>query len=775
MEERRRLINRYYLKDKMKLFLMLFFLIAGIILPSFVSIRSEAKKEVTSRLYDLDLVGEIIKGSNFEEKIYVPGHVKKYGIMFATYNRKNSGKIRIEIIQGDKKNTEIVDVSTIKDNDYYYLNMKGLKTGEAILRVEGIDGSVGNAVSMHKTSDKVYGELIQNGYPQSRGLVHNMEFYEYSNIVKGQIIFTVLSILCYIYFLSLLREENKNNKKIYMTTVLLIYLVVASRAPVLTFKAEPFAEQVFNFLYNGRTYGIIKNLTMMEGGYLPLYHRIIGLAIIKLGLNAKWTVYLMSNVAILVLGMMVSVFMLKEYKRYGDIFYRFTVCSVFGMFSVSSYIETHTFITFSYLNIVLLFYISLLDLREMKKRNYLLLMILVFLLSLSKFLYVVLLPISIGLLIILWKKTVIREKIYLGLMGIAGVIQIIYTYWNIRDWKAADESEVYKIVGRGTIFLLRPKTKLKVLEAINITVHQVVQQIVNIFDSSIDISKNIFNQNMLYLLIFIFIIGFLLYIVIKNKDRESIVILSLLGIIFGISNINVLARIWSGTGLWENSIGSINTWHSILIKVSIISIIALMPYILEKMGLRDKNADIKKILCYIIGMFLIIRFSPYKNETIFRNDIIAGDWNIYSKYFDKRKYLLPVEPFYTSENERISYVGREAGDNLLIKLFQGEKYYIKKLNDAEALYTIDLPRPMIIEYVYVKRVRNYNFERVILTGYSKKGEKVLNLLQLNKKERGYIGFVNKNPKEEITRLEFITETNNAAFIIPEVYIGEPLN
>ena len=756
MEERRRLINRYYLKDKMKLFLMLFFLIAGIILPSFVSIRSEAKKEVTSRLYDLDLVGEIIKGSNFEEKIYVPGHVKKYGIMFATYNRKNSGKIRIEIIQGDKKNTEIVDVSTIKDNDYYYLNMKGLKTGEAILRVEGIDGSVGNAVSMHKTSDKVYGELIQNGYPQSRGLVHNMEFYEYSNIVKGQIIFTVLSILCYIYFLSLLREENKNNKKIYMTTVLLIYLVVASRAPVLTFKAEPFAEQVFNFLYNGRTYGIIKNLTMMEGGYLPLYHRIIGLAIIKLGLNAKWTVYLMSNVAILVLGMMVSVFMLKEYKRYGDIFYRFTVCSVFGMFSVSSYIETHTFITFSYLNIVLLFYISLLDLREMKKRNYLLLMILVFLLSLSKFLYVVLLPISIGLLIILWKKTVIREKIYLGLMGIAGVIQIIYTYQNKNLWVKGDQP------------------KLKIIDSINMILHQVVQQIVNIFDSGIDGTKNILNLNIMYLLLCIIVIIFLLYIAGKNRDRESLVILSLLGVIFGVPSINVLARIWSGTGLWGNAIGSIDIWHSILMKTAIISIIILIPYILEKTKLRDKNIDIKKILCYIIGIFLIIRFSPYKDKTIFRNDEIASDWSVYSKFYDTKKYLIPIEPYFISEAKKTSYIGRE-NEIFTIQNFQGEKNFLKDLSGVEKIYTVNLPKPMKIEYLYAKRVRDYNFERVILVGYDKSGNKIMNLLQLNNKKRGYIGFFNPDPKVEVSRLEFVTETNNAAFVLPELFIGEPLN
>ena len=476
----------YYSRNKINLFLAIFFLVAGIILPSFVSIKNGADREVVSKQYELDLVGEIIRGSSFQERIYIPKHVKKYGVMFATYRRKNTGKIKIEITQGNKKSSEIVDVAKIKDNDYHYLNIRGLKPGEAVLRVEGIDGTIGNAVSMHKTADIMYSEMIQNGEPSQRSFVQKILFSEYNGTVKGQIIFTILSVLCYIYFLSLLWDEERNSRKIYMTTVLLIYLVVASRAPVLTFRVEPFAEQIFNFLYNARTYGIVKNLTLMEGGYLPLFHRIIALLIVKLGFNAKITVYLMSNVAVLVVGMMVSVFTLKAYRKYGDVFYRFVVCMVFGAFGISStYIETHTFITMAYLNIVLLFYISLLDFKKMKRSRYILLMVLVFLLTLSKFLYVVLLPISVVLLVFMWKKLANREKICLGLVSLASVIQILYTYRNRKLWIKGDEP------------------KFSIIEAANVVIHQTVQQFINIFNSGVDSSENILNLNILYLIIFL--------------------------------------------------------------------------------------------------------------------------------------------------------------------------------------------------------------------------------------------------------------------------------
>ena len=746
----------YYSRDKVRLFLTIFFLVAGIILPSFVSIKNGADREVVSKQYELDLVGEIIRGSSFQERIYIPKHVKKYGVMFATYRRKNTGKIKIEITQGNRKSSEIVDVAKIKDNDYHYLNIRGLKPGEAVLRVEGIDGTIGNAVSMHKTADIMYSEMIQNGEPSQRSFVQKILFSEYNGTVKGQIIFTILSVLCYIYLLSLLWDEERNSRKIYMTTVLMIYLVVASRAPFLTFRVEPFAEQIFNFLYNARTYGIVKNLTLMEGGYLPLFHRIIALLIVKLGFNAKITVYLMSNVAVLVVGMMVSVFMLKPYRKYGDVFYRFVVCMVFGAFGISStYIETHMFITMAYLNIVLLFYISLLDFKKMKRSRYILLMVLVFLLTLSKFLYVVLLPISVVLLVFMWKKLANREKICLGLVSLASVIQILYTYRNRKLWINGDEP------------------KFNIIEAANVVIHQTVQQFINIFNSGIDSSENILNLNILYLIIFLIVLIFLIRLVIRIRSRESVIILCLLGIVFGIPSINALSRIWNGDfELWNSSIGAINTWHSILIKVSILSILVLMPYITTKNS-RLRKTDINRYLSYILIAFLIIRFSPFKDNAIFKNDEMASDWSIYSKFYDLKKYLIPVEPYFISENEKISYIGKKS-ENFAIENFQGKKYFFDELANTEAITGINLPHPMKIEYLYVKRARDYNFGKTRVIGYNQKGERVLDLLQLNKSEKAYVGFHNTGLKVEVSRLEFVTEDNNRTYVMPEIFIGEPL-
>ena len=106
---------------KIKLFCIILFFIAGILLPSFISIKKVMQKTVSSKMYDLDVVEELVAGSKLEEDIFIPKNIKRYGLMFATYERKNKGKIKIEIIQKDKIYTEILDVSKIENNKYYYL------------------------------------------------------------------------------------------------------------------------------------------------------------------------------------------------------------------------------------------------------------------------------------------------------------------------------------------------------------------------------------------------------------------------------------------------------------------------------------------------------------------------------------------------------------------------------------------------------------------------------------------------------------------------------
>ena len=147
--------NFYNIKKSKYLFISIFFLLIGIIIPSMIAIKTESRKEEVSRLYNWELSKELSQGTVFQQKIYIPGYITKYGVLFTTYGRDNKGKIKVELSQGTKKKVEIIDMSKIKDNEinFFNLNFLQFKKGEAILKIEGVDGEVGNSVSVHETED----------------------------------------------------------------------------------------------------------------------------------------------------------------------------------------------------------------------------------------------------------------------------------------------------------------------------------------------------------------------------------------------------------------------------------------------------------------------------------------------------------------------------------------------------------------------------------------------------------------------------------------------
>ena len=764
-------IKKQEIKFSKSLIIWMFFLLIGIIIPSVVAIRNESKKEEASKLYNWKLSTELSKGTVFQQKIYIPGYITRYGVLFTTYGRNNKGKIKIELSQGRKKKVEIVDMSKIKDNDFHFFNFKffQFKKGEAVLRIEGIDGETGNSVSMHETEDIMYGELLQNGEKTEKSLVQRIEFYEVNTIVTGQIIFLFLAISSYFYFLKLIKKQKKNNIKIYIVTALIAFFLINIKAPVLSFKAEPYAEEFYDFFYYARK-GITGNIFRMEGGYFPLFHRLIAILIAKLGFNARWTIFLMSNVAILIISFGSSIFTLHRFKKYGNIFFRFTISILFAVFNIFPYAETHTFIAFAYMNIIMIFYISLIDFNKLKKKNYILLMILTVLLCISKLHYITLLPVATGILILLWKKLKVRDKIFLASIALSTMIQLVYTYRHTKNWIRFDNEPAYRIVGRHTTVWFRPIGKIKILEIINIGTHQIVQQFINIFNFGTDQNQNILNLNMVYLIIFIIIAGVLVYISIKNKNRESIILLSLLSLIFINSYLNVISKVWSGSNLWSTAFGAINTRHALLTRIPMLLILVLIPFIVKRnMGERKNNI---KILYNILIIFIILRYSPLINNNVFRYDEVHSDWKKYSKFYKAKSWTLPIYPFFIMENQKGYYIGKETG-KIEYTYFLGEKYYLDYLNSKEEIMEMVLPKPLKLEYLYTKRVRNYNFDRVKLIGYDIQGNKVFELLQLNDKERSYIGFKNDNPDKEISKIQFVNENNKKAYVVPEIVIGTP--
>ena len=176
--------------------LIIFILIVAIIIPCFSYIYKNIIIKNSTQLYNIEAVGGIKKGTKLTQEIEIPGKLKRYGIKFATYLRDNNGKIKISLEQNNKKVEEIIDVSTIKNDEFKYLkmNFSKIKKGKAILVIEGIDGTEKNSVTLYMSDDISLGALSKNGENLKKGIVYDSEYYSFDKVVGVQLIYLFLAI-----------------------------------------------------------------------------------------------------------------------------------------------------------------------------------------------------------------------------------------------------------------------------------------------------------------------------------------------------------------------------------------------------------------------------------------------------------------------------------------------------------------------------------------------------------------------------------------------------
>ena len=157
------------------------FLFLGILISCVSYIVSNTEIKIFTNDINVEAENEILKGTRIYQDIYIPQNLKKYGIIFATYARKNTGKIKVKIVQNSVEKEELIDVSKLKDNDVRYINLnyKAFKKGIARLIIEGVDGTSGNAVTVYKSEDISLGKMVVNNQNTGKGILQKMELYLY--------------------------------------------------------------------------------------------------------------------------------------------------------------------------------------------------------------------------------------------------------------------------------------------------------------------------------------------------------------------------------------------------------------------------------------------------------------------------------------------------------------------------------------------------------------------------------------------------------------------
>lgn len=753
---------------KVYLFFSILIVLIGIILPSIKGIYGSIFESIETNQYNKQIVGEILAGTKIEQEIYVPNNIKKYGIMFATYARQNIGTIKIDLEQGNTKIEELVDVSSISDNSIYYLNIDGkkLNEGTAKLSIVGIDGVEGNAITTYISDDVSLGKLIIDGNKLDRGIIQNIEYESFNLTAKIQILIFIVLIFCVsyiIYILNFTKENLKTSRILFFMTVLTSFLVLNIKAPILTFQVEPFAELANNFYINGTTRSISENIMLPDAGYWPLLQRIVSIFVIKvLRTTPNISVYLIQNFSILFISIISALFCLDKFSKYGNRIFRFTISIIISTCSiVYIYYDSHSFINFSYYGIVFIILMSMINLNEVSKKALIVITIFSTLICISKSYFVILIPIIIILYIFKRKQLTKRYKLYFLSILLANLVQIVYTSRNIDQWIKPNEN------------------RLNILKLFKATIYHLVQQVIEYVYPKLSDIYNVQLLNIIFLmLMFLFCVS-VIYYTYNVKINEKYILFGLLLLIFGTSMFNVITTVWSSDVSFLFNHGEKLMRHSIFIQLGLIFITILTIYIikliLKKKLYEDFGADILsksnylnelfKIVYLIMSIILISRFTIFDNNNLETNKICFSDWKIYSKMFENDEYLIPINPHpWTLSKNCEQYIIGKSEEMPELKINQ------KIDSDMNQIHEITLDNPKNIFCLYTKRLRSNNPNKIVMVGYNEKNEKIIQLTQLNNKDRLYVGFVLENAKE-VYKIEFFDENMNGIYVQPQFILG----
>ena len=734
---------------KKRIYVIIFFL--SLLLPNGYYIYKFLNKSVETKFFNVTPIEEFTKTQKITQKIFIPKNIKKYGLMFGTYERENKGKLKVKFIQNKITEEQIIDIKNIKNNEFFYLNSKKLKKfkGDVLLEISSLDGEPGYSVTLYTSEDISLGSIVLNGVSYKKGLIQHIEYSYFNNVISLQFLFLFTIIILGVFFIKKSNSEIKNNVLLYVITVVICYLIINIRIPIFSFYTEPYGEIATNFLENANKYNVLKNLFIPDEGYLPLIQRVLSLLVIKVfKFNTYYSIWILQNLGIIIISLVSSLFVLDNYKKYGNIYFRFIISLIIGTVSIIPYTDSHSFINFSYFGIVFLVLVSLLDLDKISKKLYRIFIIVAFFFCLSKSHYVILFPIVLTLRWIFNKKITKRELKYLESILLGSLFQIIYMMNYI--------SNAIKV----------KHEKLTIFKYLEIFFYQISQQIIYIFLPKNNISNGKI-INIFFLILFFLLLITIICLLKLKVTKERVLLFSLLCLIVGTMFYNMIPGIWIQSVDWNKSNNYYLTRHSFFINISIIYIVVLLIYEF------NKNKQNNKIY-FISFLFFVFRFSFFDNGTIYLEDSYS-DWKLYSKEYGNTTYLIPLNPYtlHVYKNIKIEYIGKNP------RIVVGKIVFTPQYSENNVL--LDPSINQINEYsfekainlfeIYAERLRSNNFDKIKIVLYDEQNNIINTITQDNNKTRKYIRFKNNKVDRKVKKILFCNEKNEEAFILPELIIG----
>ena len=672
-------------------------------------------------------------------------------LVFQINTSKIKNNIKIELSQ--ENINQIYEIGQSNDiNKIIKLEKNKFKAGKLNIKINNTsENTISYIVNYpNKTSGyiKLNGEKDVNAFSLYLKTIYSgSDFF----LVSWIVFILMLFIQGYISYIVFAKELQDN--RVYWLSALLFLLVCILRFPLLTLWAEPIAETMALHVRHNldNSFSIIDVLFIREFTmtYLPGIINIIGRI---LGLDKYLVIYLYMS-GIIIACLWLALFTRISLRKYFPDYIRLIITfSLLGLWHGEAFYVNGMF---AYWGIYFIVFMYLIDLDKLSKLQYILGMILIFLIVNSKMSYIFLVPSSFLMIFYYGLKN--KRNLYMQ------IVIIISCFMNYIVYSILASSESSRHSGM-----------LERIFDIDTGIIKMLDGIASVINLQILFPKY---TQIFSLFILLVLLIYAIYTIIKNKSikNNGYILIIILVAVFMSQYIHVISNFPTVSHLKAefNNFNKLPYYRGLyMLYISVYMLVIYVLYLFY--SYNYVKTRIYVVFCIlIIGMLL-------QNQIQANNYIINNNYkNIYKDYYNFIKNTtvsIPISPlsWNYSKNAYQKIYNYENGlyNELNTKSYNNSTTIYEEYDNIKLILSNKCIISLHNNYADIQ----YNKGQVTVNFYDKDGNIISKQKQLNESNYyiptgSFMSFIFKEPICNIDRIEFTDEENKPVWVTGRIILG----
>ncbi|WP_317394407.1 hypothetical protein [Agathobaculum desmolans] len=718
----------------------------------------------------------LMRDCQVEQLIHIQGTLTSLEIYIdMSPSQTETTDIEVTLTQNDVYENGILSVEPENASGYYSvpLDLRKFTAGTALLSIESRSSCEDPAnVSGLYSSNQVgsgLSNMLWNGGECTSPLafqytvINPPSWFMYSFCM----LVLLLVAICFTAYITSMKPDllERHHYLLFLLSFLIIVLTISAREPTASFWGEPKSEAAYDFWYGQISNGTLKSLFTLEAGlYLSWLQRLI-MAFAVIISPVKYVFAVTQVVSLCIIALFCSLFCLNTTSRYLGKTWSLMLSIFLGC---STLYNEYMFHSLGYWGILFIIWLFLSNLDFMKPAFYWGSMLLLVVLCFSKLFVVTWIPVALFCLLVLWKESSLRRKIFYIILAVLPLIHVTYIF--IRTFSTIEQRQ-----GVGSFQIPELHVLLENLFYYEI---QAFNSLVLHVETPNALATNIFAGIVLLL-----IIGISVYFIFcKDMKLHYIGIFSVGCLILSVSAVGVC--ILGGLGNfdmrapanWSTNVFG-NNVHWIYIYTPLLFLAFAFIYLCKEkcrlVGSEGAQQIVNILLCCIVAPMAL--WYTASSETITTPSEYQVEWNKISYATENESYYFPVN-INIPGAELISLQHNSAG-----KLFgfDANKNWQEIANGVGADNAIPYSRASIASVVNESIVNitvsraNTNYDcNYTVQLFDKEGALIEEVQQVTSDDRQWMTFIPEEPVAGVSEIGFVySEAGTPAYVKGLLSVG----